>query len=248
VEAGHPDLSLRRAVENRYFIVQIMNSSRRHGQYCSLARALDVVGDRWTLLIVRELSLGPRRFTDLVEGLPGISRNLLTQRLRELEREAVVERDQLPPPAARQVYALTPDGRELAAAMLPLASWGVRRLGTRRRGEAYRPHWAAVAMAGFAERSVQFTRDEPQVYESSPDVWRSFCGTCGSPISYRSKRFPGEVHFYVGVMDQPDGYEPTAHVYFSEHVSWFDTRDNLVRYERTAGPAPPPSPSPHERG
>jgi len=107
---------------------------------------------------------------------------------------------------------------------------------------------AVATFAGFEERSVQFTRGEPQVYESSPDVWRSFCGTCGSPISYRSKRFPGEVHFYVGVMDQPDGYQPTAHVYFSEHLSWFDTRDNLVRYERTARLEPPSSPSPHERG
>jgi hypothetical protein len=93
---------------------------------------------------------------------------------------------------------------------------------------------AVAVFAGFDERSVQFTRGEPQVYESSPDVWRSFCGTCGSPISYRSKRFPGEVHFYVGVMDQPDRYEPTAHVYFGEHVPWFDTRDSLVRYEGTA--------------
>jgi DNA-binding HxlR family transcriptional regulator len=127
---------------------------KTHSQYCSVARALDVVGDRWTLLIVRELSLGPRRFTDLVDGVPGISRNLLAQRLRELEHDAVVERRALPPPAARQVYALTDDGRELAAAMLPLAAWGVRRLGKRRRGEAYRPHWAALAMAAFADRSA----------------------------------------------------------------------------------------------
>jgi hypothetical protein len=94
---------------------------------------------------------------------------------------------------------------------------------------------AVATFAGFAEDSVRFTQGEPRVYESSPKVWRSFCGNCGSPISYRSKRFPGEVHFYVGVMEHPDRYEPTAHVYFGEHVPWFDTRDTLKRYETTSG-------------
>src|ERR671918_1537364 len=92
----------------------------RYQQYCGAARALDVVGDRWTLLIVRELLLGARRFTDLIDGLPGISRNLLTERLRDLERDGVVTRQELPPPAARQVYDLTDDGRGLAAAIGPL--------------------------------------------------------------------------------------------------------------------------------
>src|ERR671919_2537195 len=95
----------------------------RYQQYCGAARALDVVGDRWTLLIVRELLLGARRFTDLIDGLPGISRNLLTQRLRDLERDGIVVRDELPPPAARQVYELSDDGRDLADAMLPLVAW-----------------------------------------------------------------------------------------------------------------------------
>src|ERR687891_178138 len=97
-----------------------------HGyqQYCGLARALDVVGDRWTLLIVRELRPGPRRFTDLVDGLPGISRKLLSERLRELEQEGIITRRDLPPPAARQVYELTEDGRDLALAVSPLSVWG----------------------------------------------------------------------------------------------------------------------------
>src|SRR5205807_6913257 len=75
-------------------------AEHRYQQYCGLARALDVAGDRWTLLIVRELVLGPRRFTDLIEGLPGISRNLLTERLRALERDGVISREELRPPAA----------------------------------------------------------------------------------------------------------------------------------------------------
>ena len=126
----------------------------RYQQYCGAARALDVVGDRWVLLIVRELWFGPRRFTDLMEGLPGISRNLLTQRLRELERDGVVVRSDLPPPAARHVYELSDDGRDLAQAMLPLVAWGVRRLGSRKPGEAFRPQWAALAMAAFADRGA----------------------------------------------------------------------------------------------
>src|SRR5688500_12168933 len=95
-------------------------AEQRYQQYCALARALDIVGNRWALLIVRELRPGPRRFTDLVEGLPGISRKLLTERLRELERDGIVTRTDLPPPVARQVYELTDDGRDLAAAMAPL--------------------------------------------------------------------------------------------------------------------------------
>src|SRR5438132_13347412 len=101
----------------------------RYQKYCGLARALDVAGDRWTLLIVRELVPGPRRFTDLIDGLPGISRNLLTERLRGLERDGIVARQELPPPAARQVYDLTDEGRDLANATVSLFAWGVMRLG-----------------------------------------------------------------------------------------------------------------------
>jgi DNA-binding HxlR family transcriptional regulator/putative sterol carrier protein len=115
---------------------------------------LDVAGDRWTLLIVRELLLGPQRFTDLLDGLPGISRHLLTERLRALERDGVVVRQELPPPAARQVYALTVDGRDLADAVVPLVAWGARRLGARERSETFRPQWAALAMLTFANRDA----------------------------------------------------------------------------------------------
>jgi DNA-binding HxlR family transcriptional regulator/putative sterol carrier protein len=126
----------------------------RYQQYCALARALDIAGDRWTLLIVRELAPGPRRFTDLIDGLPGISRNLLTQRLRALERDGIIARQELPPPAARQVYELTDDGRDLAAAMAPLIAWGARRIGERKSGESFRARWPAVAMAGLADREA----------------------------------------------------------------------------------------------
>ena len=123
-------------------------------QYCALARALDVAGDRWTLLIVRELAPGPRRFTDLIDGLPGIPRKLLADRLRALERDGIIDRDELPPPAARQVYVLTDDGRDLAVAMAPLIAWGARRIGDRKPGESFRARWPAVAMAGLADREA----------------------------------------------------------------------------------------------
>jgi DNA-binding HxlR family transcriptional regulator/putative sterol carrier protein len=126
----------------------------RYQQYCALARTLDVAGDRWTLLIVRELVPGPRRFTDLLDGLPGVSRNLLTERLRGLERDGIVARKELPAPAARLVYELTADGRDLANAIIPLIRWGARRLGDRASDESFRPRWSAVGMAGLADREA----------------------------------------------------------------------------------------------
>ncbi len=123
-------------------------------QYCALARALDVAGDRWTLLIVRELAPGARRFTDLLDGLPRVSRNLLTERLRGLERDGIVVRRDLPPPAARQVYELSDDGRDLATAMGPLIAWGARRMGPRRPTDSFRARWPAVAMASLADREA----------------------------------------------------------------------------------------------
>ena len=127
---------------------------RSYGEYCALARALDLVGERWTLLVVRELILGPKRFTDIAEGLDGAARNLVSDRLRLLESEGVVRRRELPPPAASRVYELTDDAAELVEAMGALTRWGARRLGARRRGEAFRPGWMAMAMAAGADREA----------------------------------------------------------------------------------------------
>jgi hypothetical protein len=93
---------------------------------------------------------------------------------------------------------------------------------------------AAATFAGFAENTVSFTEGMPKQFESSPEVWRSFCGQCGSPISYRAARFPGEVHFYIGAMDRPEQYVPQAHVHYGERVPWFNTKDELPRFDRTA--------------
>jgi DNA-binding HxlR family transcriptional regulator len=97
---------------------------RAYGDRCGIARALDVVGERWALLVVRELLLGPKRFTDLRAGLPHVSPDILSQRLRDLEAAGVLEHHRLPPPASAQVYALTPRGRELEPVILALGRWG----------------------------------------------------------------------------------------------------------------------------
>lgn len=101
-----------------------MAGKRTYGDSCGIARALDVVGERWALLVVRELLLGPKRFTDLRAGLRHLSADVLSQRLRELEQAGVVSRGKLPPPAASQVYELTGWGRELESVVLGLGRWG----------------------------------------------------------------------------------------------------------------------------
>ena len=100
-------------------------SNKTYDQYCGIAAALDVVGDRWTLLILRELSFGHQRFTDLRSGLPGIASNLLSDRLRSLEEAGLVEQRELPAPAARMVYALTADGRRIHPVLRSLAAFGL---------------------------------------------------------------------------------------------------------------------------
>ncbi len=99
-------------------------TTRSYHQYCGLAYALDIVGERWTLLILRELQAGPRRFKDLMDGLPGISTNLLAERLKTLEQQGMLCRRVLPPPAGSAVYELTPVARGLEPALLELGKWG----------------------------------------------------------------------------------------------------------------------------
>jgi DNA-binding HxlR family transcriptional regulator len=104
-------------------------SNRSYGQFCGLARALELVGERWALLVVRDLFCGPKRFTDLRRGLPRIPTNILSVRLRELEAAGVVRRRLLPRPAAGVVYELTEYGQELEEALLKLGLWGAKSLG-----------------------------------------------------------------------------------------------------------------------
>lgn len=103
-----------------------MATKRSYGEACRFAYALDVVGERWALLVVRELLLGPKRFTDLRAGLPHASSNILSERLRDLEHGGVIQRRKLPPPAASWVYELTEWGRELEPVVTKLGAWGAR--------------------------------------------------------------------------------------------------------------------------
>ncbi len=100
-----------------------------YGQYCPIAHSLGVLGERWSLLVVRELMHGPRRYTDLAVGLPGIGTNILAARLRDLEAGGVLRKVKLPPPAASTVYELTPKGEALQPVLHELARWGARSLG-----------------------------------------------------------------------------------------------------------------------
>ncbi|MFE0001236.1 winged helix-turn-helix transcriptional regulator [[Kitasatospora] papulosa] len=119
---------------------------RSYDQFCATARALDSVGDRWTLLIVRELLAGPRRYTDLHADLPGVSTDVLASRLRDMEQGGLAVRRRLPPPAAAAVYELTEHGRGLLPVLTALARWGAPALDERRPTDAVRAHWFALPL------------------------------------------------------------------------------------------------------
>jgi DNA-binding HxlR family transcriptional regulator len=121
-------------------------TGRSYHQFCAVARALDLVGERWTLLLVRELILGPKRFKDLLEGLPGIGTNLLASRLKDLDREGIIHRRVLPPPAGSTVYELTEAGQGLEPVVLALGAWGRNFLGAVRPDDAVNPAWFLVSL------------------------------------------------------------------------------------------------------
>ncbi|MEV6897424.1 helix-turn-helix domain-containing protein [Amycolatopsis sp. NPDC051372] len=119
---------------------------RDFGQYCGLARALELVGERWGLLIIRDLAIHPRRYTDLLDGLPGIPSNVLATRLKEFEQSGIVERQIAPAPRRGVVYALTPLGHELEPAIHALGRWGTTQLGEPRPGEIVTPESLATSL------------------------------------------------------------------------------------------------------
>ncbi|MFE3493315.1 winged helix-turn-helix transcriptional regulator [Streptomyces sp. NPDC059169] len=119
---------------------------RSYDQYCAAARALDAVGDRWTLLIVRELLAGPRRYTDLHADLPGVSTDVLASRLKDMERDGLALRRRLPAPLSVFVYELTERGAALLPVLAALAEWGASELAGPRPTDAVRAHWFAVPL------------------------------------------------------------------------------------------------------
>ena len=119
---------------------------RRYQQFCPLARALDLLGDRWSLLVVRELAVRPCRYTDLRDGLPGIATNLLADRLRELQEAGVVRAEHAPPPDATTLYSLTDWGAELRPILVALGRWGLRLMAPGRGGDDFRSRWAILGV------------------------------------------------------------------------------------------------------
>ena len=162
-----------------------MSRRRSYDQYCSAARALDAVGDRWTLLIVRELLAGPRRYTDLHADLPGVSTDVLASRLKDMERDGLTTRRRLPPPGAAYVYELTPRGSELLPVLQALGVWGQRELGERRPTDALRAHWFALPLlrALDGEGLVEVGLEEGDFH--------LFVGAEEGPV-YGDGRAPGE--------------------------------------------------------
>jgi DNA-binding HxlR family transcriptional regulator len=140
-------------------------AARSYSQYCPIAHALDLVGERWALLVVRELLNGPLRYTDLAERLPGIGTNVLASRLRDLEAGGVIRKRRLPPPAASQVYELTEHGAGLDRVLYALARWGARTMGPPGDGDELYPGWLenalrAIASVGAPAGSFEFHVDE----------------------------------------------------------------------------------------
>ena len=141
---------------------------RSYDQYCAVAKALDVIGDRWNLLIVRELMLRDGcRYTDLHDGLPGIATNLLADRLRDLERAGVVMREQAPAPVATTLFHLTDRGRALKPVLVELLRWGAPLMAEPTGDEAFRSYWLAVPADLFL---TDRTPEEPPIaIELRPD-------------------------------------------------------------------------------
>lgn len=136
-----------------------MRKRKTYGQFCALARALDHVGDRWTLLVVRELLPGPRRFAELAAGLPGVAPNLLVDRLRSLQESGLVERSAHPPRSASVTYALTDLGRGLEGPVHALIRWGAAWMLTGPQGDHVDSRWGAIALKALL--------DDPSVTEPS---------------------------------------------------------------------------------
>jgi DNA-binding HxlR family transcriptional regulator len=123
---------------------------RSYGEFCSIAKALDVVGDRWSLLIIRELVIRDGlRYTDLKDGLPGIATNLLSDRIRELEAKGLIRREDAPPPVATTLFHLTEDGRQLLPVLEALSTWGLRYMPGTSETDAFRSQWFAFPVSQY---------------------------------------------------------------------------------------------------
>jgi DNA-binding HxlR family transcriptional regulator len=177
--------------------------TRDYGQYCGLARALDLVGGRWSILIVRELLGGPKRFTDLAQGLPGIPTNVLSSRLRELEDGGLVQRALRPGRSSAVVYELTSYGRELEEPLIHLGLWGAKALG--------RPTSSTSFSSAALQLALRATFD--------PDAARG--GDLSAEIQFDGERLhvrvcEGQVSFPLETPSQPHLVIETTPQVFAE--------------------------------
>jgi DNA-binding HxlR family transcriptional regulator len=158
--------------------------ARPYHQHCSLAHALDLVGERWTLLIVRELLAGPRRYSDLAAGLVTVPTNLLASRLKQLESSGLVRQRRMDPPAnGVVVYELTDLGEGLAAPVVELARWGMRTLPTTREGRPFQSHWLVVALQARFEPAAAIGIDESYEFRIDGDDTLHFSVSGGEGIA-----------------------------------------------------------------
>jgi DNA-binding HxlR family transcriptional regulator len=148
-----------------------MAMSKRYDQYCPVCHALGLVGERWSLLIVRELLRGPKRYTDLVDGLPGIGTNILAARLRELEQGGILRKRKLPPPAASTVYELTEYGAELEEPLYALARWGARSLDPPGPKDEFYEGWGLNAFAALLDPAAARGLTETYVLRVNGDPY-----------------------------------------------------------------------------
>lgn len=165
---------------------------RSYHQYCAIAKTLDVIGDRWTLLIVRELLLqGPRRYTDLQQGLPGIATNLLADRLRDLESGGIIAREEAPPPIATTLFRLTPRGLDLKSIIYELGRWGAPLMTEPDEHDVWRDSWLALPIRLF-------------VNDRTPDALPLTIElhTGSEPITVETSE--GKVHTRPGPAENPD--------------------------------------------
>ena len=175
---------------------------RSYQQYCAVAKALDVIGDRWVLLIVRELlSSGPSRYTDLLKGLPGIATNLLADRLREMEKAGIVRREEAPPPVATTLFHLTDRGQALRPLLEELGRWGAPMMGVPQPNNVFRSHWLVFPFDAYlvdnspAQPPIAIevrTGDEPMVIETVDGKVRTRRGKVEKPDAVLAGR-PGLV-------------------------------------------------------
>jgi DNA-binding HxlR family transcriptional regulator len=201
---------------------------RSYDEYCAVAKSLDVVGDRWTLLIVRELALrGGSRYTDLRNGLPGIASNLLAERLRELERAGVVSREEAPPPIATALFRLTPRGEQLKPVLEDLTRWGLPLMTEPKPDDAVRSHWLAWALElmltdrrpDASPLTIELqTGDQPIVIEASDGAIHARLGSADHPDATLSGSPRPILGLLLGLIELPDAKaaginyqgEPTA--------------------------------------